>query len=83
MYQFNEVDDSRAKFAQSHQRRFSRWLHNRINVQRLYSPIIQAALSKWGSQEIVFIEDKHVVESLLLNSSFGSIPLDVQFQYGV
>lgn len=50
--------DSRAKFAQSHQRRFSRWLHNpRINVQRLYSPIIQAALSKWGSQEIVLIED--------------------------
>ena len=30
---------SRAKFAQSKQRRFSRWLHNpRINVQRLYSP---------------------------------------------
>ncbi|MBE9002044.1 transposase [Nostoc sp. LEGE 12447] len=50
--------DSRAKFAQSHQRRFSRWLHNpRINVQRLYSPIIQAALSAWGSKEIVLIED--------------------------
>lgn len=49
--------DSRAKFAQSHQRRFSRWLHNpRINVQRLYSPIIQAALSAWGSQEIVLID---------------------------
>jgi hypothetical protein len=30
--------DSRAQFAQSHQRRLSRWLHNpRINVQRLYS----------------------------------------------
>ena len=27
---------SRAKFAQSHQRRFSRWLHNsRIHVQRV------------------------------------------------
>lgn len=50
--------DSRAKLAQSHQRRFSRWLHNpRINVQRLYSPIIQAALSKWGTSEIVLIED--------------------------
>ena len=50
--------DSRAGFAQSHQRRFSRWLHNpRINVQRLYSPIIQAALSAWGSEEIVLIED--------------------------
>ncbi len=39
---------SRALFAQSKQRRFSRWLHNpRINVQRLYNPLIQAALSRW------------------------------------
>ena len=37
---------SRAKFAQSHQRRFSRWLHNsRINVQRVYSPLIESALA--------------------------------------
>lgn len=29
--------DSRAKLAQSHQKRFSRWLHSlRINLQRLY-----------------------------------------------
>ncbi len=50
--------ESRAKYAQSHQRRFSRWLQNsRINVQRLYSPIIQTALSQWGSPEIVLIED--------------------------
>lgn len=50
--------DSRARFAQSHQRRFSRWLQNaRINVQRLYSPIIQTAMSQWGEQEIVLIED--------------------------
>lgn len=67
--------DSRAKFAQSHQRRFSRWLQNsRINVQRLYSPIIQAALSQWGSQEIVLtLGYNDVVESILPNSSFGSI----------
>lgn len=39
---------SRAQFAQSKQRRFSRWLHNsRINVHRLYSPLIQVALSQW------------------------------------
>lgn len=39
---------SRAKFAQSKQRRFSRWIHNpRINPQRLYSPLIQAALKGW------------------------------------
>ena len=42
---------TRAHFAQSHQRRFSRWLHNpRINVQGLYSPLITAALVKWGLQ---------------------------------
>lgn len=34
--------------AQSKQRRVSRWLHNsRINVHRLYKPLIQAALSTW------------------------------------
>ena len=44
---------SRANFAQSKQRRFSRWLHNpRINVHRLYSPLIQFALSGWESDEI-------------------------------
>ena len=39
---------SRAVFAQSRQRRFSRWLHNsRINVQRLVGPVIQASVSRW------------------------------------
>lgn len=34
--------------AQSKQRRVSRWLHNaRINVHRLYQPLIQAALADW------------------------------------
>ncbi|MDZ4876909.1 MAG: hypothetical protein CLLPBCKN_006344 [Chroococcidiopsis cubana SAG 39.79] len=57
--------DSRGLFTQIHQRRLSRWLHNpRINVQRLYSPIIQAALSTWGMSEIVLIEDT----SMLWNS---------------
>lgn len=49
---------SRAVFAQSHQRRFSRWLHNpRINVQRLYSSLIQAALNQWELSTITLIED--------------------------
>ncbi len=44
---------TRAVLAQSHQRRFSRWCHNpRINVQRLYSGLIQTALSGWGVSEI-------------------------------
>ena len=42
---------SRANLAQSKQRRFSRWLHNpRINPQRLYSPLIQAALKGWEEE---------------------------------
>jgi hypothetical protein len=46
---------SRANFAQSKQRRFSRWLHNpRINPQRLYSPLIQAALKGW-EEEVLFL----------------------------
>lgn len=49
---------SRAKFAQSYQRRFSRWLHNpRINVQRLYSSLIAQALRSWGEGSITVIED--------------------------
>ncbi len=50
--------ESRANFAQSHQRRFSRWLKNsRINVHRLYKPIIQDALADWDSSDIRVIED--------------------------
>ncbi len=46
---------SRAVFAQSKQRRFSRWLHNpRINPQRLYSPLIQVALNMW-QEELLYI----------------------------
>lgn len=49
---------SRALFAQSRQRRFSRWLHNsRINVHRLYGAIIRNALRDWGNEVIVLILD--------------------------
>ncbi len=49
---------TRAVLAQSHQRRFSRWLHNpRINVQRLYSPLIQKALAEWNASVLTVIED--------------------------
>ena len=38
----------RGQYAQSRQRRIRRWLGNpRINVHRLYKPIVQAALSQW------------------------------------
>ncbi len=46
---------SRAVFAQSKQRRFSRWLHNpRINPQRLYSPLIRRALKRW-QEELLYL----------------------------
>jgi Transposase DDE domain len=49
---------TKAVYAQSTQRRFSRWLHNpRINVARLYGPIIQAALSKWQDSELLLSLD--------------------------
>jgi hypothetical protein len=38
----------RGKYAQSKQRRIQRWLYNsRINVHRLYKPLIKAALADW------------------------------------
>lgn len=46
---------SKAQFAQSTQRRFARWLNNpRINVQRLYSPLIQAVLAGW-EEEVLYL----------------------------
>lgn len=39
----------RGRYAQSKQRRVRRWLNNaRINVHRLYKPLIQAALADWS-----------------------------------
>lgn len=41
--------------AQSKQRRISRWLHNpRINVHRLYKPLIKAALSNW-TEDVIYL----------------------------
>lgn len=43
----------RGKQAQSKQRRLSRWLHNsRINVHRLYKPLIRAALASWEDESL-------------------------------
>ena len=68
--------NSRAKVAQSHQRRFSRWLHNsRINVQRLYSRLIGAALVNWGVSEISLIED-----TTMLWDEYCLIRLSIQYR---
>jgi hypothetical protein len=43
----------RARYAQSTQRRFRRWLGNRrIEVAPLYGPLIQQALSEWGTHTL-------------------------------
>lgn len=42
---------SRARYAQSTQRRFARWLQNpRVEVAVLYAPLIQQAVAEWGKQ---------------------------------
>ena len=49
---------SRAKYAQSVQRRFQRWLHNsRIQVHHLYAPLIQEALADWGEYKLYLALD--------------------------
>jgi hypothetical protein len=41
--------------AQSKQRRLSRWFHNcRINVHRLYKPLIQGALADW-QEDVIYL----------------------------
>jgi hypothetical protein len=67
---------SRAVLAQSHQRRFSRWLHNpRINPQKLYSVLIRQALTSWGVSEITLIED-----TSMLWDEFCLVRLSVQYR---
>jgi hypothetical protein len=49
---------SRARYAQSTQRRFARWLDNkRIEVHTLYAPLIQTALAEWGKHTLYLALD--------------------------
>ena len=48
----------RGKYAQSRQRRIQRWLNNpRINVHKLYQPLIKAALANWKEESIFLALD--------------------------
>ena len=48
----------RARYAQSTQRRFARWLQNpRVEVQALYAPLIQQAVAEWGKQTLYLALD--------------------------
>jgi Transposase DDE domain len=48
----------RARYAQSTQRRFARWLGNpRVEVQTLYAPLIQETLAAWGKHTVYLALD--------------------------
>jgi hypothetical protein len=56
------AEEVRAKIAQSLQRRYRRWLENfPIDVNQLYAPLIQEALSRWGSQTLYLALDTSVL----------------------
>ena len=49
---------SRARYAQSTQRRFARWLRNgRIEVHSLYAPLVQQAVAEWGKHTVYLALD--------------------------
>ena len=53
---------SRANFAQSHQRRFRRWLANRrINVSSQHQALVKQALSNWGTKRLYLSLDTTLV----------------------
>ena len=53
---------SRAQVAQSHQRRFRRWLSNRrIDVETVHHALMRQALSKWSSERLYLSLDTTVV----------------------
>lgn len=48
----------RGKIAQSRQRRIQRWLNNpRINVHRIYKPLVKTALSDWSESKLFLALD--------------------------
>lgn len=49
---------SRARYAQSTQRRFARWLQNaRIEVHCLSAPLLQQAVAAWGNHTLYLALD--------------------------
>ena len=58
MTQWAPFVHGRATFAQSSVRRFTRWLANdRIDVHKLYGPLIQQALANWGRHTLYLALD--------------------------
>ena len=68
--------DSRAEFAQSTVRRFSRWMHNhRIKIYKLYGPIIEGALADWGNYTIYL-----ALDTTMLWNTFCQIRISVIYR---
>ncbi len=59
---FGVYVQSRATYAQSHQRRFRRWLSNRrIDVMAAHHSLVAHALSQWGNQRMYLSLDTTMV----------------------
>lgn len=60
--EWSTFTDSRARYAQSTTRRFSRWLHNkRIDVHQLYAPLIASALTEWTESTLYIALDTSIL----------------------
>ena len=73
---------SRTVYAQSHQRRFRRWLSNRrINLVRVYQALLKQTLGGWGEHRL-YLRRGHNngMELLLYCVVRGEIPAGGQFQ---
>jgi hypothetical protein len=59
---FGVYVQSRATYAQSHQRRFRRWLSNRrIDLKQTYQVLVAQALSQWGHRRLYLSLDTTVL----------------------
>jgi len=66
----------RARYAQSSQRRFARWLQNpRVEVQALYAPLIQQALAEWGKHAVYL-----ALDTTLLWNRYGIVRISVIYR---
>jgi Transposase DDE domain len=63
----------RARYAQSTQRRFARWLRNaRLEVHSLYTPLIQQAVVEWGKHTVYL-----AVDTTMLWNRYGIVRIAV------
>ncbi len=70
----------RGSYAQSKQRPLQRWLHNhRINIHRLYKPLIQAALANWQEKQIYLSLDcSHRLDEDVNQATWLALPYSAQ-----